>query len=118
MLLFAGYAFTSCNNPAAPSYEGTYIDGEDGGSVLSIVSRKDGNFDVAVSIFRLTTLDDGIGSITDKCLSFTATDANGDPIGGIVTVDGDTATVTFTDSTWPLLESGTCKNFRRAVQEI
>ena len=39
-------------------------------------------------------------------MEFTATDANGDPIKGIIKVEDKIATVTFTDSTWELIKNG------------
>lgn len=52
-----------------------------------------------IGIYRLTSLEDGVGELTADGLLFTATDAAGNPISGIITADGKTATVTFTDST-------------------
>lgn len=88
-------------------FERTYLDEDNHEPSLFISYRRsDGRYDVEIGIFRLTTLDDGIGTMGDSGLRFTATDASGNPIGGIITLKGDTATVTFTDSTWPLLNNG------------
>ena len=88
-------------------FEGTYLDEDNHEPNLHISYRRsDGLYDVQIGIFRLTDLDDGLGRMGDDGLQFTATDAAGNPIGGIITLNGDTATVTFTDSTWPLLENG------------
>ena len=88
-------------------YEGTYLDQDNSEPSLFISYRRhDGKYDVQIGIFRLTSLDDGIGTMGDDDLSFVATDAAGNPIGGVITLRGDTAAVTFTDTTWELLEPG------------
>ena len=88
-------------------YEGTYLDQDNNEPNLFISYRRnDGKYDVQIGIFRLTSLDDGIGTIGDDGLSFVATDAAGNPIGGVITLSGDTAEVTFNNTTWELLEPG------------
>ena len=91
---------------AVVDYVGQYLDEDNNEPNLYIVSLPDGNYSVEIGIFRLTYIDDGIGTVTPDGLSFTATDANGEPIGGIITLQGDTATVTFTNSTWTYIENG------------
>ena len=93
--------------PVVRPYEGVYLDEDNSDPNLHIrYRRSDGRYDVEVGIFRLTFLDDGIGEVGDQGLTFKATDAAGQPIGGVVTLHQDTATVTFTDTTWPLIEPG------------
>lgn len=88
-------------------FEGTYFDMDNHEPNLTITYRRDdGRYDVQIGIFRLTTLDDGIATENNGKLNFTATDAAGNPIGGVIDIKSDTATVTFTKSTWPLLENG------------
>ena len=111
--LLAGCALVSCKEAGAPLYEGAYQDKDNKEPNLFICAREDGKYDVEIGIYRLTTLDDGIGTLTDEGLAFTATDASGAPIGGLITVKGDTATVTFTKSTWPLLENGASYTYTR-----
>lgn len=90
-----------------PAYEGTYLDEDNNEPNLHINYRTtDGKYDVQIGIYRLTYLDDGIGTTGDEGLAFTATDAAGNPIAGIITLHGDTATVTFTDTSWELIEPG------------
>jgi len=89
-------------------YEGTYLDTDNDEPNLYITYRRsDGRYDINIGIFRLTTLDDALGTLAGNHLDFTATDAAGNPIGGLITLHGDTAEVAFTRSTWPLLENGT-----------
>lgn len=89
----------------AAAFEGTFYD-ENGSPDLVIKRRPDGRYDVTIGIFRLTTLDDGVGEMTAEGLHFTATDAAGNPIGGIIKLEGNTATVVFTESTWGLINNG------------
>ena len=88
------------------SYEGIYLDEDNNEPNLFITRRDDGKFDVRIGIFRLTNLDDGIGTMGANGMDFTATDAAGNPIGGEIILRGDTAEVVFTRSTWSLLENG------------
>ena len=88
------------------SYEGVYLDEDNNEPNLYITRRDDGKYDVRIGIFRLTNLDDGVGTMGANGMDFTATDAAGNPIGGEIILRGDTAEVVFTRSTWPLLENG------------
>jgi hypothetical protein len=55
----------------------------------------------------------------DDGLEFTATDANGKPIFGLITLRMDTAIVTFTNSNWPLLENGSSFRYvRQPVEDV
>lgn len=116
-VLAAGCCIFSCKSVPSSVYEGTYLDADNNEPNLVITAREDGQYNVTVGVFRLTSLDDGLGFLTDKGLSFTATDAAGNPLGGIITLDADTATVTFTDSTWPLLENGASFTYTRQSKE-
>ena len=88
-------------------YIGTYVDGQYGEPGLEITRNDDGTYGVKLTIIRLTSLDDGVGRMEPDGLHFTATDANGNPISGVITIFGAEADVTFTDSSWSLLENGT-----------
>ncbi len=101
----------------AKSFIGEYTDQKDG-STLQI--RKDTNSgpSIHISLFRLTDIDNGIGTISDNTMTFTATDAAGNPIKGTITLDGDTATVVFTHSTWGYLPAGSTFHFKRDTQSM
>ncbi len=88
-------------------YSGAYLDPDVGEEALWIERQDDGTYSVKLSIFRLTVLDDGVGRVEDDSLRFTATDANGNPISGVIDRGFEELIVTFTDSTWPLIENGT-----------
>lgn len=81
-------------------YENDYV------ADLTIAKRDDGKYIVQIGIYHLTFLTDGIGELTADGMKFTATDASGHPICGIITVENQTAVVTFTDSTWEYLKNG------------
>lgn len=99
-------------------YEGTFLDADNDEPNLFIrYRRSDGSYDVQIGIFRLTYLDDGVGTVDGTGLHFTATDAAGNPIGGLITLEDDIATVTFTDSSWDLLETGSQFRYHRQTIE-
>lgn len=95
------------------SFAGDYVDVDDGETELKITADGSGAFSVYISIFRLTVLEDGIGIPDGEGLAFTATDASGNPITGIIRRDGDKLVLTFTDSSWELIENGTTFTFAR-----
>jgi len=114
--VFLFIAAFSCTGPERINYEGTYLDQDNNEPNLFITQKEDGSYDVAIGVFRLTWIEDGTGRAGAKGLHFTATDAAGKPIGGLITLDGNVATVTFTDSTWPLLENGSNFQYTRAEE--
>lgn len=94
---------------------GTYTDLNDG-STLTIDNRTNSEPQVNISLFRLTDIDGGIAKVSDGTLTFTATDAAGQPIRGRITFDGDTAHLTFTESSWEYLPEGTSYSFVRGAK--
>lgn len=82
-------------------------------SQLDILPREDGQYDIVISLTRLTLLDDGIGSRVDDGLHFSATDASGQPIEGLIKLDGNTAKLVFSHSTWKYLNEGDSFEFKR-----
>lgn len=85
------------------------------GSTLTIDNQTNSGPRVKISLFRLTDID-GIGKVADGVLKFTATDAAGQPIEGRITFDGDTAHLTFTESSWEYLPKGTTYSFVRGAK--
>lgn len=83
-------------------------------SELEILPREDGRYDVVVSLTRLTLLDDGVGTLADDGLHFSATDASGQPIEGTISQIGDAARLVFTKSTWGLINDGDSFEFERS----
>ncbi|MCM1518659.1 MAG: hypothetical protein NC117_08465 [Pseudoflavonifractor sp.] len=99
----------------AQNLTGVYTDLNDG-STLEIGDSASLGLSVRISLFRLTDIDDGVGRVTDGVLTFTATDAAGQPIGGKITFDGDTARLAFTRSEWEYLPKGTTYSFVRGAK--
>ena len=95
-------------------YVGKYLDGDLSEPGLTIRLGEDGQYMVQLSIYRLTFIIDGVGKDTVDGVNFTATDAAGNPISGMITLDGQTATVTITDSTWEYLPNGTSFQFTKS----
>lgn len=91
---------------------GEYVDCNDG-STLTISKSDNGRMKVKIGLTRLTTIDDGVGVLFDNGLTFSATDAVGNPIYGEITIEGDTARLTFTKSKWEYLPDGTTFIFKR-----
>lgn len=111
----AGLPVTTDNGSAksvVDKFVGTYTDVNDG-STLEIGESKNAEASVKISLFRLTDIDDGIGRVSDGTLDFSATDAAGNQIEGKITLDNDTARLTFTKSTWEYSPSGTSFTFLR-----
>ena len=99
------------------NFIGEYIDPNDG-STLQIGKSSDPKLNIKVCLFRLTDIDCGIGEVSDGALTFTAADAAGNPIKGNITLEGDTATVVFTESTWEYLPAGSTRRFKRVAQTM
>ncbi|MCM1107989.1 MAG: META domain-containing protein [Clostridium sp.] len=102
---------------ARRNFIGKYIDSTDG-STLQVGDSTNSGLSVNINLFRLTDIDDGIGKASDGTLVFTATDAAGNPIKGKITLEGDTATLVFTESTWEYLPGGSTYRFKRDTQAM
>lgn len=100
------------NTSAEQSFIGEYTDLNDG-STLIIGKNANSEASIKINLFRLTDIDDGIGNAANGTLTFTATDAAGNPIKGKITLNGDTATLVFTESTWEYLPEGSTYTFVR-----
>ena len=88
-------------------YVGEYTDNDGTDCKLEIAESEEeaGKYIVQLGIYRLVDLD-GTGEVTEEGLAFTAIDPADGTIGGVITIDGDKATVTFTDSTWEYIANG------------
>ncbi len=110
LVLLAALLLTACSgSPKTIRYAGHYTASDS--STLDI-SESGGSYTVKMGIFRLTELE-GTGTAGADGLNFTATDAAGNPIKARVTVSGETATVTFTGSSWSYIKTGDVFTFRR-----
>ncbi len=97
-------------------YIGEYLDYDNAEPNLEIAKGEDGKYIVQIGIFRLCSLDDGVGELTSEGMTFTATDPAGNAIGGIITVEDAVAKVTFTNSTWEYLENGATYEYTKSSE--
>lgn len=86
------------------SIVGKYYNPEDG--LLSITDNSDGTYGVELSIYRLTTQDDGVGQFIDGEFIFTATDASGNPMKWKAVKDDNSIKISVVESTWEYLPVG------------
>lgn len=86
------------------NWVGEYLD--ENGNVSLRIEESGTEYHIEISIFRLTSIDDGVGIIEGNKLVFTATDASGEPIRGEIEKTDNGVDVIFTDSTWEYIENG------------
>lgn len=111
-----GAEATESNNEASQSsdiYVGEYLDYDYNEPELKINSNGDGTYFVYIGIIRLATFEDEDAVLTTAGLEFTAVDDAGNPIKGVITLEGNDAVVTFTESTWDLIPNGTAYRYYR-----
>ncbi len=94
-------------------YEGEYLDYDYNEPELKICANGDGTYSVHIGIIRLTAFENVDAIATDAGLEFTTEDDAGNPIKGVITLEGNDAVVTFTDSTWDLIPNGTVYRYYR-----
>ncbi len=104
------------NGDTEATFIGEYVDDNKDPS-LEIAKRSDGKFDIQISIFRLCSLDDGIGELQEDKIVFSVTDPNGNPMEGVITRDGDKAVVEFTKTTWTYISNGDKYTFVKKADE-
>lgn len=90
------------------NWVGEYLD--DDGYVK--IEESGTEYHIEISIFRLTSIDDGVGTIEGNKIAFTATDDNGEPIGGEIEKTDNGVDVIFTDSTWTYIKNGDRFSYR------
>lgn len=74
---------------------------------VTLAEAGDGSITAIVGIYRLSTFE-GTGAMNEGTMELTLVDPNGGDLYATFAPAGDgTYTLTFTHSTWPLLESGT-----------
>lgn len=95
------------------AYIGEYKDNDVDEVAMEIAKGEKEDYKIHISIYRLADFDDGVGTLTEKGMTFTATDPEGNPISGIIELDGNMAEVTFTDSTWSLLSENSSFVFEK-----
>ena len=74
------------------------------GSELDITDNGDGTYKVDIDIFRLCTLENGVGTFADHKMTFEVNDPNENPMKGEIYLDSDNSLcIKITDSTWNYL---------------
>lgn len=81
-------------------YSGVYCDYDVNEPSLVIQKNDDGTYEIQIGIYRLAYMEDGVGNITEHGMEFTATAPNGNQVNGIITLEGDIATVVFDSGEW------------------
>lgn len=84
----------------ADSYEGEYNSYDVNEPALEIKKNDDGTYLIQIDLFRLYSLDDGIGKETEKGLEFSATGPGGNEVNGVIKLEGDIAAVTIFGQEW------------------
>ena len=82
------------------NYEGEYNSYDIDEPALEIKKEEDGTYRVLIDLFRLYSLDDGIGKETEGGLEFAATGPGGNDVSGVIQLDEDSATVTIFGQEW------------------
>ncbi len=111
-----GAEATESNDAASRAYfmyEGEYLDYDYNEPELKICANGDGTYFVYIGIIRLAVFEDVDAIVTDAGLEFTTEDGASNPIKGVITLEGNEAVVTFTDSTWELIPNGTVYRYHR-----
>ena len=80
-------------------FNGEYNDYDTEEPNLEIQKNVDETYRIHIGIFRLASFDDAVGMLTEIGLAFTATAPDGSEQNGVISLDGDIATVTF-DPGW------------------
>ena len=93
-------------NASAGSFVGEHISSYDG-STLTISDNGDGTYKVDIELFRLCSLENGVGTLEGDQMTFVVDDPNGEKLTGAITRDSNNVfTVTITESSWSLLANG------------
>ncbi len=93
-------------NASTGSFEGMHTSSYDG-STLTITNNGDGTYKVDIELFRLCSLENGVGTLEGDQMTFVVDDPNGEKLTGAITRDSNNVfTVTITESSWPLLANG------------
>ena len=105
---------------AVTDYSGLYTDTQGTDSIYSelfLMKQGDGGYKFEMGLYRLTTIS-GTATANGNVLHFTG-NLGGDPLfEGDIVISGESATATFTNSTWELLKSGEVFTFPSGKYEM
>ena len=88
----------SSSNEDNDKYIGKFLDVNEKESDMIISKKEDGTYKIEITRFRLTSME-CTGTLTDEGIKF-AEDNSPTQMEGIININGNLATVTFTNSTW------------------
>ncbi len=117
---FEGTRGNASSEEAEIDYSGMYTDTMGTESIYSdliLIKREDGDYNFSISLHRLTTID-GKATQNGDNFHFIGIDASGDPIEGDIVISSESATATFTDSTWTYIENGDVYTFPSGKLEV
>ena len=90
------------------SFLGLHVSSYDGSDIMVEEDGENGRLKVNVGIFRVCTIDDGVGVFENDTVSFSADDPNGNKIRCCLYYDGDNSLcLEVVDSVWDVLPAGT-----------
>ena len=90
------------------SFLGLHVSSYDGSDIMVEEDGENGRLKVNVGIFRLCTIDDGVGIFENDTVSFNAKDPNGNQIRCCLYYDSDNSLcLEVVDSAWDVLPTGT-----------
>ena len=81
-------------------YEGEYNSYDVNEPALEIKENGDGTYQIQIDLFRLYSLDDGIGTAAEEGLEFAATGPGGNEVNGVIKLEEDIAVVTIFGQEW------------------
>ena len=100
----AGVEGSTAAKLSPDDYIGTFTNG---GYDYVIIEKNGNDYTMLVSLYRLTTIDEGTVSFTDEGAVFNALDANGEPVKLLFFRSGDDSwTIRVEETTWTYFEPG------------
>ncbi len=91
------------------AYVGEYLDYENNDPSLIIKANGDGTYKVEIGVFRLAVYEDDDAILTEAGIEYESTEGT----KGVITLEGNEAVVTVTESTWDLAPVGTAYRYYR-----
>ncbi len=90
-------------------YVGTFLDYENNDPSLIILDNGDGTYKVEIGVFRLAVYEDDDAILTEAGIEYESEEGT----KGVITLEGNEAVVTVTESTWDLAPVGTVYRYYR-----
>lgn len=101
-------------------YSGMYTDKQGTSSIYSelvLIRQEDGSYKFEMGLYRLTTIS-GIATADENVLHFTGYLGETPYFEGDIVIEGESATATFTNSTWELIKNGRVFRFPSEKLEV